>query len=265
MTWHKTYGDTEGPLGFPMKDAAAKALEELLKGLEDRELHRIVTTKATAEVVEGERADVSWISTESVDREQEVVIASGMDDSHFTNNPIVTLNHNYWMPPIGRSLWRKKFKNEGVKAKTVYPERPESWEGEWDPDKALNLIRAGLMMGKSVGFLKLESHPPTEEEIRKRPEWAGVRRIITKWLLVEYACCWLPCNQDAITEAVGKSVVTTADLSLVGATLPPEEIIPHTPLAVYEEALKRAVANIDVNTMVERAFDLGYAKAKGRI
>ena len=28
MNWHKIYGDTEGPLGFPMKDAEAKALRK---------------------------------------------------------------------------------------------------------------------------------------------------------------------------------------------------------------------------------------------
>jgi len=30
-----------------------------------------------------------------------------MDDSQFALNPIVTLNHDYSMPPVGRSLWRK--------------------------------------------------------------------------------------------------------------------------------------------------------------
>jgi hypothetical protein len=34
-----------------------------------------------------------------------------MNDSQFALNPIVTLNHNYGAPPIGRSLWRKFVKN----------------------------------------------------------------------------------------------------------------------------------------------------------
>jgi hypothetical protein len=41
----------------------------------------------------GERSDVLWISTESVDRAGEVVVARGMNDSQFAQNPLVTLGH----------------------------------------------------------------------------------------------------------------------------------------------------------------------------
>ena len=109
----KQYGDTEGPLGIPMKDKQAQAVEQILKSLpaEDRVLCRFVTTKAPTELMDGERSDVSWISTESVDRENEIVIARGMNDSQFAGNPLVTCNHSYWQPPVGRSLWRKKAKD----------------------------------------------------------------------------------------------------------------------------------------------------------
>src|SRR5271155_2007747 len=93
----KTYGDTEGPLGLPMKDKQAKTLEQILKALpeEDRKLIRLITAKAPAEVLDGERADVSWITTEEVDRDKEIVIAKGMNDSQFAQNPLVTLQHCY--------------------------------------------------------------------------------------------------------------------------------------------------------------------------
>src|SRR6516164_11868134 len=106
---HKTY-DCEGPLGIPMKDAQAKMLEGLLQSLpaEDRRLCRLVTAKAPTEVMDGERADVSWITTEEIDREGEIVVARGMKDAQFKLNPIVTMNHAYCCPPVGRSLWRKR-------------------------------------------------------------------------------------------------------------------------------------------------------------
>ena len=50
---------------------------------------------------------VSRIPTESVDRTGEIVVASGMNDGQFQSNPLVTLGHAYWMPPVGRSLWRR--------------------------------------------------------------------------------------------------------------------------------------------------------------
>ena len=49
--------------------------------------------------------------SETPDRYDYIVLAKGMDDSQFALNPIVTLNHDYSIPPIGRSLWRKFVKD----------------------------------------------------------------------------------------------------------------------------------------------------------
>src|SRR4051812_28215978 len=105
------YGPAVGPLGFPQTDRAARALDALLKGLPrspEFEYRHAVVTKAPTELNPGERSDVSWISTESVDRTREVVLAGGMDDGQFQGNPLVTLGHAYWLPPVGRSLWRRR-------------------------------------------------------------------------------------------------------------------------------------------------------------
>src|SRR3954454_10785401 len=104
MSFTKIHFDTEGPLGLPMKDSQARLLEDLLRTLpaEDRELRRLVSLKAPSELLAGERADVSWITTEAIDRDAEIVVARGMNDAHFRLNPIVTLNHDYQRPPVGR-------------------------------------------------------------------------------------------------------------------------------------------------------------------
>ena len=47
----------------------------------------------------GPRSDVSWISVATPDRQKEVVIAKGMNDSQFQGNPLVILQHNYQLPP----------------------------------------------------------------------------------------------------------------------------------------------------------------------
>jgi hypothetical protein len=195
-----------------MKDKQAALLEALLKTLpaEDREICRLVTAKAPAEILEGERADVSWISTEDVDRQREIVSARGMNDSQFRMNPVVTLQHCYHVPPVGRSLWRKRDKNgqvRGIKAKTIYPSRPDDWPGDyWGPDEVFTLVKNGLMNGKSIGFLRLKSHAPSSHEIAAVPELATVGRIIDEWLLLEYACVFLPCNQAALVEQVSKGL-----------------------------------------------------------
>src|SRR5207249_1170129 len=123
----------EGPLGFPLLDPQARVLDTLLNSLprtREYAYRKAVIAQAPTELLSGERADVSWITTESPDRSQEVVLAKGMNDSQFQKNPVVTLNHCYWNPPVGKSLWRKVAKDgelRGVKAKTQYPAKPANW------------------------------------------------------------------------------------------------------------------------------------------
>src|SRR5207248_6904885 len=90
--FHKAYYDTEGPLGVPMKDRQAQALEALLRTLPHErpyEPQTAVIAKSPTELMTGERADVSWISEESIDRQGDIVMAAGMDDANFKLNPLV--------------------------------------------------------------------------------------------------------------------------------------------------------------------------------
>jgi hypothetical protein len=282
----KSYYDCEGPLGLPMKDRQARALEALLPTIptDQRECHKATVLAATTELLPGERADVSWISTEDVDRYKEVLLANGMDDSHYKMNPIVTLEHCYYRPPIGRSLWRKKVKDGerlGIKAKTVYPTRPDEWTEEvWDPDCAFALVKAGLLAGKSVGFITLESHAPTEEEIRKNPAWAGIRRVVTKWLLLEYACTAFPCNPATITEQVSKGLITLPEpmQEVLGwksflanppaptpAPTPDSLAVPFTALDQVKACLDRKLNSINLEGLGKKAWQLAYDKARGKI
>lgn len=207
------YFETEGPFGLPMKDKQAKALDAILRDLpaaeDSRVLHRLSSTRGISEFTPESRCDVSWITVETPDHSRDLVLASGMDDSIYQLNPIVTLNHQYDQPPVGRSLWRRKVREGslvGVKAKTYYLPRPKSWTAaQWPADKAFELVKAGLLNGKSIGFLPLQLHAPTSQEIDQNPQLQNVRHIITRWLLLEYACCFLPMQPFALVEQVSKS------------------------------------------------------------
>jgi hypothetical protein len=222
------YGTAEGPLGFPLTDRQAIALDSILKALPKDEAFRYrkaIVPKATTEVLSGERSDVSWITTEDPDRMGDVVLARGMNDSQFRQNPIVTLNHAYWVPPVGRSLWRKYATDgrvKGVKAKTQYPARPGDWppSKDWPADIAFALVQADLLRGKSIGFLPTKVHTPSSDE-SKLPGWEKVGVVIDEWILLEYACVFLPANQNTVLETVsGKQSAVSGQQSAI--RIPPE-------------------------------------------
>ena len=200
---------TIGPLGFPMEDTAAKAVEEILKSLPKTEefQYRKSLTQGELETNDLARTDVSWITTEALDAQGHIVIASGMNDTAYRLNPIVTLNHAYDKPPVGRSLWRKPYMangKTGIRARTKYPPRPANYSGEWEPEAAFALVQAGLLNGKSIGLLPTEVHYADRLESARRNCPEGTL-VIDKWTLLEYACCYLPIQSEALVEEIQKS------------------------------------------------------------
>lgn len=279
----EAYGNTEGPLGFPMTDRAARTLDALLKSLPrapEYGYRHAVITKAPTEVNPGERSDVSWISTETPDRARDVVVARGMNDSQFQANPIVTLGHAYGLPPVGRSLWRKRVRDGappagmvGIKAKTVYPPKPEAWPDAqaWPSDQVFALVQAGLLQGKSIGFLPLKVHVPDDQEVRANAWGDRVGLVIDEWLLLEYACVSLPANQEALVESVSKGSLDLAPEILQALGLDPipspsvEKAIPFTPLEEVRRAVESAVAAIDFAALAEQATRAAWDRARGRV
>jgi hypothetical protein len=273
----KEYGQTVGPLGFPMIDKHARQLDAILGGLpktREYDYRKAVVGRAPTELNPGERSDVSWISTEVVDREGEVVLARGMNNSQFMANPLVTLGHAYHLPPVGRSLWQKRVTDGdlvGIKAKTRYPARPDSWgEDPWVPDKVFLLVQAGLLQGKSIGFLPLAFHFADGKEAKREARPEGTL-VFDEWLLLEYACCFLPTNQNALVEQVSKGAVDMpADLlHVLGITarrLPLET--PNAPfvcLAEVERAVETALKRIDFAALARERVQRIHDQRRGRV
>jgi hypothetical protein len=275
---------TIGPLGFPMLDRQAIALDAIIKALpkEDAFKYRkAVIADPPSEIKPGERSDVSWISYESVDREGDVIVSKGMNDSQFKLNPIVTLEHNYDMPAVGKSLWRKIITDgttAGIKAKTIYPTRPADWNPskEWPADVVFSLVKAGLMQGKSVGALPTKIHFPAEGD--QKLFGKSVKLVVDEWLLIEYACTMLPIQQNAIIESISKSgmkispeLAKALKITMPTAQMQPEPPPPEftfsrfTPIEEIGKAFTRKIESIDLTKVAEKAAQDALDRHRGRI
>jgi len=229
MKLSKAYGDCIGPLGFPMKSAAAKLMEKLLAEQPDecKEISTEIRQEdGSVQVVKGygrkvsfpekfefdkdERADVSLITSDAKDRDGEVMLPGGGNFKEFKKNPIVPFAHRYDALPVGRSLWMKRVKPKGGNGpdgwigKTQYSSKPDDWSGDWFPDAVFHMVTEGILRGKSIGFIPMKMHKPIPEEIEKRSELADVRWIIETWEALEYSVAPVQSNPDAVVVQVAK-------------------------------------------------------------
>lgn len=252
-----------GPFGFPLTDAVAKAIDALLKTLpkECREYRRKAQLPDAVELVSGERADISMVSCETLDRDNEVILSKGIQLDLFRRNPIVTFAHKYDELPVGSCQWIKCVQG-GVKAKSKYADRPDGWQGDWMADAVWSLTQQGILRGKSIGFIPTEISAPRSDEIKARPEWKNASAIVRSGVLLEYAVAPIPVNQDALVEAVAKGMADEKTLKRLGLDLPARKAMPVKKqvdtLAVFLKALNRikidpeAIAREVIETMQGR-------------
>jgi len=221
----RAYGDAIGPFGFPMPSDLAIEIETALKTL-SREFIESFTTEINgqkiagyrrsvsvvekSDFVENERADVSMITSAAVDRDRDVILPTGIDWKSYKKNPVVGYGHNYDILPVGRAMWWKRATSadpslDGWLAKTQYTKRPDMWQGDWWPDAVWHMIRSGDLRGKSIGFIPLDGHRPTPDEIKTRPGLAEARWILTKIQIVEYSAVGVQSNPAAVVQSIAKS------------------------------------------------------------
>jgi hypothetical protein len=201
--------------GFCIPEPMARRIDELSRGLSaECKYRRLAKTADIDEINAKERFDVSYINTDDIDRDHEVVLPSGCDMTDW--NKVVTPFHKYDVLPVGKSLWvRSKMKGQrqGLIAKTYYHRKPEDWgDGTpWLPSAILHLMQSEFptCTGKSIGFLPVEIREATAQEKSQRPELKGIP-IIAKWKMLEYSVVSVPANQAAEMETVSKALKSGA-------------------------------------------------------
>jgi len=196
--------------GYSMPEAMARKIDSLSRGLpSDFRYRRMAKAPSGFSLQAGERADVSIITTDAVDRDGECILPAGGDWSGY--NSVVPFCHSYVELPVGSCEWMRPATTadgDGIAAKTVYPPKPADWgDAPWLPSAVLHLMQQPVptCTGKSIGFLPLHKREATRDELSRRPELSGVP-IIDRWAGIEYSVVPVPCNAQAELMAVSKGI-----------------------------------------------------------
>ena len=145
------------------------------------------------------------VSTNDVDRDNEVIQPKGIDIKMFNKNKVMLWAHDGNQPPIGGWLWAKPERGQ-MKAFGKFADRPEFHpeQAEWFPDTIYSLFEQKMLRGFSIGFIPLDFRPPSPKEIEEYPLYATAKRVYTKTHLIEISACPVPCNPYCLAEAVSK-------------------------------------------------------------
>tara|TARA_R110000824_G_scaffold96892_4_gene231666 strand:- start:5887 stop:6573 length:687 start_codon:yes stop_codon:yes gene_type:complete len=148
---------------------------------------------------------IAKITTESIDRDGEVLIPQGMNAVEYEANPVLFWNHDY-AQPVGKvkSLSRQ---SDHVLGSLEFAKRPDGYQGEFFPSFAEALVRQGIVRGVSVGFLPEDGGMRNATRGDKAKYGTHVKRVFNRWKLLEVSLAPLPSNQEALIAAVDKGLV----------------------------------------------------------
>lgn len=144
----------------------------------------------------GDRRVLFIISKEVVDRDGDILRASGCDLTNYLKNKVFLGFHNSRDFPLGKTedIW---IEADSVKAIVYFPTVEElSTNPEQASEKAkltdfcYHCYKTGMLNAVSVGFIPVE--------------WIETENgyDILKWELLEFSAVAVPANQDAIAQAV---------------------------------------------------------------
>jgi len=166
------------------------------------------TLSANIEKAAGVKVEAT-ITTETIDRDGEVLISQGMNSAEYELNPIVFYNHDYH-EPIGKITELRRGKGK-IEATIEFAQRPENYEGSYFPQFVESLVTQGIVKGISVGFVPLEGGVRKASKQDREEYGDQVRQVYSKWKLYEVSVAPLPANATALVSAVRKGAISKED------------------------------------------------------
>ena len=148
---------------------------------------------------------IPWVlSTETVDRDGDIIRQRGWDLKAFRRNPVVLLSHDSSQLPIGVVENIKKCEHKGRPAlvgdiKFAVDESERAAE-------AFRLAKAGVLKAGSVGFMPIKTFIPPTDEKRDELGLGKYGVVFEKSSLLEFSLCSVPSNPDAIQCSTEKEI-----------------------------------------------------------
>ena len=176
-------------------------------GLDENAVVERKSFNPTLKVMEEEESTaICSMSTESVDADGDMVIASGCDLSRYSKNPVVCWSHDYSRPPIGKAT-EILINSKSVDGKIKFAPTAMGQE-------IFKLVKGGFLKTCSVGFITNKALVAGSKECKEFCKKSMIdlpqncKRVITEWMLLENSMVCIPSNADALVQAVSaKSIV----------------------------------------------------------
>lgn len=217
-----------------MPEDLARDVDEVSKSLPAGCEYQRKAVQVEYQFEPGERAEVSVISSTTVDKTSQIVMASGVDLEPYRKHMTVLWNHDQ-EKPIASAAWIKLYKDH-LRAKTVYPDPEQS---EWGTlvNDVWAMTKSGVLKMKSIGFLpRTPLREPTTEELDAHPDWQGAG-IWDNSLLLEYSACSIGICNDALVQAVNTKSLDALHLKSLGVEVPAPALAPAPVEFTLEEAM----------------------------
>lgn len=144
-------------------------------------------------------------STETPDRDGDVISADGWELDRYRENPVFLWAHDYKTPPIGKAV-RVWVENK----KLMFDIEFATADINPFADTIYKLYRGGFLNATSVGFVGKQAVERDDAAVKDTPSWqVGVK--FTQQELFELSAVPVPSNPTALQTAKAKGYITATE------------------------------------------------------
>lgn len=156
----------------------------------------LVVSRATEVTEQSEGIYRFKITTNALDRYNDIVQPTGVILDHYKGNPVVLFNHNSTSElPIGKNLDIYAEGDGLVGVTQIHALTSLAAD-------VLKLLKGGFLKATSIGFIPLGwlDRTPNDDEKLYPSWWGDTVREYTKWELLEYSIVNIPANPTALIQ-----------------------------------------------------------------